>query len=753
MTSPENSGGAIDAAHASTLLIVDGVPTAADLSWLRTRISGSAKVVVLEFQDRQLRHPRLQDESTADRLPADWPVIAADVREAARDAFLPFLESVVESDRPASKRVRDLAPLAGEYSVWWTVGPGNDRHPLGNSFLAARACRSIRHAMESVRPARVLCHASSANAAAIVGSLMRGDDVPFEFTPRSVVVRGTIPSVGMAWLILQLVRTAGIFLEESAGWTMRLFARARRPTRPRDRPCVLASTDYPRHLEPDGTNWYWSVLSDELSTEYGVDCRYLIDVNLPALRKLRWASKGMFRLLGGVLDATTAVLRKLKWASKRLSRIFDYLLEARRALRAASEVAPPLDEVREAIPVASIRLSPWRMARLCARHCRRLWQFQRLERDESYGDLWTFEGADLSRVCAPRFRRGIQQALHWEREVETRVEAIRRSGVNPLAALVHCEFYQSGMANIAACRRSNIPTVGVQHGVVYPMHLFYTLPAACVRETPTPTHFAAYGEFTKETIAGVGRYPAERVAVVGSPRLDWLVHSRPDQEVCRDRLNLPRDAFVILVATQPYDWMIQATRDLIDAVRDDPRCRVCIKFWQRDRHVAAYEALADQAGACAVEIFSDRFHDLLGACDALASSTSTTLLEATLCDKPTISLDYSNAGDPYPYVEEGVSFPARDRRELKNAIERIRDGGYRTEEWIRRRESFLRRHLGPTAEGKGAECLARFLRERVFPRNRPRDSAVPPPHVLVRPRTAAEPLTERSSIASDRENS
>ncbi|MBL8800124.1 MAG: hypothetical protein JNM56_39950 [Planctomycetia bacterium] len=628
-----------------TLLIVDRVLAADNLAWLQELLPVSTSIHVLH----------LQDDLATDAYPEHWTPFMPQVRETARDRFLAFLDRV-----GGHRRVRGLLPLEGGFSVWWTVGPGGDRHPFDEPFVTARACCAIRAALERLQPTEVILHTASTNLGTVVASLVRDAGLTLRLTPGTPKGARRLPSLG-AWLLRQGCRVAGYLLRETVGWVRQALTR-RRPPSTEVAPCVLLTTEYPRHFDPDGSNWYWRSVRAELSSRYGIACRYVLDPN---------------------------------WV----------------VLQPAGGRAADLERIADAIPVETARLAPWPMARLCWRQCLRLAQFYRLERATTHDQLWKFDGANLACIFGPRLRQGVESALGWERTVAARAAALRHGGRQPLAAVVHCEFYRNGSINIAACERLGIPTLGAQHGVVYPLHLHYTLPAGCAEDSPIPTYFAAYGAFARETVSEIGAYPRERVLLAGAPRFDWLVRNPPRRDECRQRLRLPSEAFVVLVTTQPYPWMIQATRDLIDLLRDVPASRVCIKLWLLDKQRAAYQALADGAAAGAVEVHADGFNDLLGACDVLASATSTTLLEATLLGKPTISLDYSSAGDPYPYVEEGVSVRARDRGELAEALAAVRDGSYRTEEWSRRRAAFLRRHVGAAAEGQATETFVRLLHQ------------------------------------------
>jgi hypothetical protein len=116
--------------------------------------------------------------------------------------------------------------------------------------------------------------------------------------------------------------------------------------------------------------------------------------------------------------------------------------------------------------------------------------------------------------------------------------------------------------------------------------------------------------------------------------------------------------------------------------------------------------LAEDFGAKNVRYFEDQLDELLAACDVLISASSTTILEATLIGRKSICVNFSGEPDDYPYVDEGVSLPAKSIAELRDAVNRATSQDV-NEAVEARRTEFLWRHLGPSTSGQAAECLAR----------------------------------------------
>ena len=150
-----------------------------------------------------------------------------------------------------------------------------------------------------------------------------------------------------------------------------------------------------------------------------------------------------------------------------------------------------------------------------------------------------------------------------------------------------------------------------------------------------------------------GAYPAERVWVTGGLWLDYLVAAPPDGGSARQRLKLPMDQRLILVATQPYPWFPTAVRAVLEACKSVPDCTVCVKLHPNDFPLDLYRTMVRETGADNVRLFETDFYELLAACDVLISGSSTAVLEAIVLGRKTICINFSSEPDKFPYVEDG----------------------------------------------------------------------------------------------------
>jgi len=641
-----------------TLLVTTAEPSETVIAWAR-RLAGDGPVVLLDLVGAGSPRP----------LPDGWsrprPARLLD-KEALRAAFLAFMDAWPRRDLGGGKGFDDLFRQVGGYSVWWTRYCGS-LHWHWGLFPKLRAVWLARAGLDRFAPRRVLVDTDQPDMAGALASLCERRGVELQFAEGSAR-----PANPFAGRIRWLIRTLLVVLATPAGTALRAACARILAGRPgvladnRRRPAVVMNGNFPLHVTggPDGpTVWFWKDFAGQLARRRpDLRRRYLLHT-APA---------------GGGLPAPGRFCYRL-W--RMLRRIPDAL--------GIEERHPAWGAFFRSLPA----------------QLRALGRYARVERREAFRRSLEFGGADVCGVFVPHLRAAVGTMAYWSYLVGRLAASLREAG-NVAALLVSQEFYpEPGMTAIAAARRLGIPAVGIQHGVAWPAHTTYTPTAGAVADAPMPDYFAAYGEYAREVVSGSGAYPAERVWVTGPPRFDSLVNAPPGRAAARDRLRLPAGARIVLVATQLYPWWMEVTEALYAAVKDRPNVLVCIKAHALDRDLAAYRGLAERMGAGNVRFYEGDFYELLAACDVLISATSTSLLEGALLGRATISANFSEAPDLYPYAEEGGSLGARTPEELRAALAEALKAEP-SPEWRQRRRAFLRRHVGPAADGAASAALA-----------------------------------------------
>jgi len=335
-----------------------------------------------------------------------------------------------------------------------------------------------------------------------------------------------------------------------------------------------------------------------------------------------------------------------------------------------------------------------------------------LEKDQQFRKSFIFANVDVSRLYVPTTRLAVARIALWQISVEAICKSLQAVG-NVKVVLICEEMYKVGIRYIAAAKKLGIPTIGVQHGAIFPMHLTYTLPAGQVENSPVCDYFAAYGDYAKDVLSICGSYPTDRVWVVGGPRFDHLVNNPPDRIRARTKLSIDQEKKLILLATQSFPWFQQVFETILESTHSRDDTVLCVKLHpiMDEIQLRYYYQLVKDTGAKNVSFYRDKLDDLIAACDVLISGPSTTVLEAILMNRKTICVNFSDEPDLYPYSQEGPSLPAKSKQELTEALEKIFEMNQEVHE--QKRHEFLQRHLGPTDNGKASDTLAEKIIELI----------------------------------------
>ena len=610
-------------------------------------------------------------------LPAAWSAVQPDdliEAKTLREEFVGFLEAWPGRPVSAARSFNDVFRVDRTYSIWWT-SIGADRQSTHSIIKYFRYAALVDRAIDRWRPHTLLLLTRDPLCATLVRSRAAHGNIAVRTLPGCAEpVRDEI-GVSRRWL-LRAARHAltsplgRLVLALKCRWALRRVALFRRS----GRPIVVFASRWNRNMSLRGGRFV----------------------------PLNWGEIG--RALATVAPAVEQL-----YLPRRLDEIVDDAGPAgtdRRGLEALRGLDAPL--------LVWECFFPWRgNAARVVRQLVTLWRFFRLARREDFRRSFRFANADMAAVLLPDLRNAIDRVIDWSLKSAQVTRALRAAG-NVKAVVVSGEMYRPAMPTLAGVAAAGIPSIGLQHANIMPGHFVYAVPRGHVEHAPVPDYFAAYGEYAKETLSVHGAYPAHRIWITGAARLDPLVSRLADQRTARAALGLPADGQIVVVGTQTFPWFTAAIRGLLECMREYPDVLLCVKKHPSPRAMplAQIGAMAGEIGVRNVRGFDGQIELLLPACSVWISASSTTTLEATLIGRPTICINFSGHADRYPYVEEGVSLPARSVDELRRALAQVLapSGTIASEQ---RRRAFLRRHVGPTTDGMGAETFARRVADLV----------------------------------------
>jgi UDP-N-acetylglucosamine 2-epimerase len=222
-----------------------------------------------------------------------------------------------------------------------------------------------------------------------------------------------------------------------------------------------------------------------------------------------------------------------------------------------------------------------------------------------------------------------------------------------------------------------VPTVGVQHGIIYPRYFSY-LHDADDEACPRPDRIAVFGEAARRFLAQEGRFRAETLVVTGSPKFDALVEAARcwDREALRAKLGVRTDEKLVVVASRhrgirpTHQAIGTAFPALLRAVEAMDGVRLVVKPHPAEP-ADAYRADIRGAGVARTRVLppSTDLMELLHAADGLVTVESLSAVEALVLGRPVVILNMpSNLAE---MVSRGVALgvgvgedPSQALREL-----------------------------------------------------------------------------------------
>ncbi|HLE71259.1 MAG TPA: hypothetical protein VJH87_16375, partial [Vicinamibacteria bacterium] len=178
------------------------------------------------------------------------------------------------------------------------------------------------------------------------------------------------------------------------------------------------------------------------------------------------------------------------------------------------------------LPYVPIRryFSPALCLRLTREFFRARGLFREFRRTPSVEQALSHRGVPLGPQAMASFRDTFLRQFPWTMRSFLEVETVLLRE-RPDVLVLYAESSGLGRAAIAAARAHSVPSVAVQHGIMYPQYYSHEHARDELERDPVPipSRTAVFGELAKELLVQRGSYPENRIVVTGSPKFDALV--------------------------------------------------------------------------------------------------------------------------------------------------------------------------------------------------------------------------------------
>jgi hypothetical protein len=381
----------------------------------------------------------------------------------------------------------------------------------------------------------------------------------------------------------------------------------------------------------------------------------------PVLDALEAAAPGAVRLVG-VGPRRTFAARKAaggNWTA------------AADALAGAS-AAPAITPVEDLAPWASLResLALWRRRDALANE---------IVSGPAIREAAVIDGCDLWAVLEPELRAVALVQWPWSAramdEAGAAIDALRCQTV-----VTYAEAGGWGRALMLEARRRGVSSVGLQHGFIYRHWLNYLHEpdefsplTGSDAGFPAPDRTLLFDHYAEAHLRSAGSFPAERLLVTGSPRLDDLLarmtaFTDADRAAARASAGAPDTGQKLAVLAAKFTEIRDVLPALVESLRRRPDIRLAVKTHPAEVAGVYAPFLDDVPNAVIVPADADLAR-LLAAADAVVTRNSTVAIDALVLGLPALVIGLpSNLS---PFVDAGVMLGADGSDAITAAWDRL----------------------------------------------------------------------------------
>jgi glycosyltransferase involved in cell wall biosynthesis len=363
------------------------------------------------------------------------------------------------------------------------------------------------------------------------------------------------------------------------------------------------------------------------------------------------------------------------------------------------------------------RFAPWGLAsevRRATTWMTHVWR--ELRRLPALQDAFTHRGVRFFDFTEPDFAALMLLQIPWAYRTFREMERAL-SGMHAQALVLYAESSGYGRVALEAARSLGVPSVAIQHGILYPKYFSYRHDpdeGGC----PRPTATALFGEAARDFLLDAGRYDPQSLVTTGSPKFDALLETAQgfDRAALRARHGIGDAQLFVLVASR-YHGILPTHRSigsafspLLRAAASRPDVRIVVKPHPAEGREEYQGAIAEVGleGASVVAPDADLV-ELLWAADILVTVESLSAVEALVLGRRVLVLNMPT--NLKELVEAGAALGVASGADPGEALDTL----LKDEEASRRLEQARKKYLSRVAmgvDGKATERIVGLVAEK-----------------------------------------
>jgi hypothetical protein len=352
-------------------------------------------------------------------------------------------------------------------------------------------------------------------------------------------------------------------------------------------------------------------------------------------------------------------------------------------------------------------------SRDAAAACARIWRSVAASPD--FDASLRHKGVRLAPALAETFRRAFRFALP-DCAAQLAAATSILDDERPDAVMAVYENGPFARALILEAGRRGIPSIGLQHGTIFPNHYDY-MHEGIVQASQARSGFVVpdvtcvWGSAWRDTLVGAGHYPPDAVAVTGNWRYDELPRQLRaiDVGALRHRLGLGDDVAIAAILSSgqgTVDYVAAA----LDAVQSRSGVAAVIRLHPSDDAAPVRAELARRGLPDSVMPRMELI-ELLALARVVVTQWSTVVAEAALVGRDIVLVNLQGLPGGEAYVDAGICVAADDAPAIRSAMTRVLDDEPTRRTLAVSREQFVDRFFH-RRDGRAAERVADVLEGR-----------------------------------------